>query len=171
MWRCVCNSYLSAVLLCVYHTRVIFPGKRRLLSTKGSLRLLTFHAVNSQACSLSFFLSPLISLCVFSSLPFPSFHSSHLLSLLWRSAPTTLFLIWKVSPFLAGHSSRSDQSSGLLVWSFSQSCVPHVLLRTAPLRLWRFMWNYLLFLLSLVISVFFCTNVCCLCFSLVFMCW
>lgn len=31
---------------------------------------------------------------------------------LWRSAPTTLFLIWKVSPFHAGHSSPTDQSGG-----------------------------------------------------------
>lgn len=75
-------------------------------------------------------------------------------SVLWRSAPTALFLFWKVSPFHAGHSSPTDQSSGWLVWCLSQSYDSHVLLRTAHLWLWGLMWNYLLFLLSCVSGEF-----------------
>lgn len=48
----------------------------------------------------------------------------------------------------------SDQSGGWLFWCLSQSCVSHVLLRTAHLWLWRLMWNYLLFLLSCVSADF-----------------
>lgn len=70
---------------------------------RGSLRPVTFHALNSQAYTLV------------SRSPRPSFHrclfpllsplSSSPLAVFWRSAPTTLFLIWEASPFHAGHSS------------------------------------------------------------------
>lgn len=49
---------------------------------------------------------------VFYSLPLLTPRSPSPRSVLWRSASTTLFLIWKVSPFHAGHSSQTDQSSG-----------------------------------------------------------
>lgn len=67
--------------------------------------------------------------------------SSSPLPELWRSAPTTLFLIWNVSPFHAGHSSLVPPIRAMLYRSLSQSCVSHVLLRTAHLRLWTPIWN------------------------------
>lgn len=102
-WACVYGNVVMCIYLCVSHTRVFFPGKHSLLSMRGSLRPVTFHALNSQAYTLV------------SRSPRPSFHrcvfplltplSSSPLSVLWRSAPTTLFLIWEASPFHAGHSS------------------------------------------------------------------
>lgn len=58
---------------------------------------------------------------------------------LWRSASTTL-------PYLEGfaaHLSPVLPIRVVLYWSLSQSCVSHVLLRTAHFPLWTLMWNYL----------------------------
>lgn len=80
--------------------------------------------------------------------------SSSPLPVLWRSAPTTLFLIWKVSPFHAAHLSSVPPIRVGLYRSLSQSCLSHVLLRTAHLPLWTLMWNYLPFPLSCIYADF-----------------
>lgn len=79
-----------------------------------------------------------------------SLHSSSPLPVLWRSTLTTLFLIWKLSPFRAAYLSPGPPIRVVLYRSLSQSSVSHVLLRTAHLWVWMPMWNDLPLPLSIV---------------------
>lgn len=94
--------------------------------TKTSVSMLSTnkHTLISLPLSLSLYLSR-HSTCISLCSPLSLFHFP---LVLWRSALTTLFLIWEPAPFPAGHSTlRANPASALS----ANPAACHVLLRTA----------------------------------------